>query len=145
MTTEPFFPPGIDAKFDHVAIGGPSIDALLPLYVGVLNGTPSFRWTNDALGFQTFNVNYPDGKHIELLEPTPGSTFLDSFLARTGGLGGLHHVTFTVPDIRAAVDVLHERGYSTFGERLDDALWAEAFVHPRDAGGVLLQVAQKGG
>ena len=138
------FPPGIDALFDHVAIAGPSIEAMLPLYVGVLNGTPTFGWTNEAFGFRTFNIDYPNGTHIELLEALPGSTFLDSFFARNGGAGGLHHVTFTVPDIAATIEILHERGYATFGERLVDPVWAEAFVHPRDAGGVLLQVAQKG-
>ncbi|HEX7353695.1 MAG TPA: VOC family protein [Mycobacteriales bacterium] len=135
---------GLKAKFDHVAIGGPALEPMLALYRDLLGGVPSYGGTNVDLGFSTRSLDFPDGKHIELIWATPGSTFLDSFLARSGGLGGLHHVTFTVPSVHEAIEVLHARGYETFGERPDDPHWAEAFVHPRNAGGVLLQVATPG-
>jgi len=135
---------GLGARFDHVAIAGPSFAALLPLYRDVLGGRLRDGGINTALGFQTANVVFADGRHVELVAPVAGSGFLDGFLARSGGRGGLHHVTFLVPDARVAVATLHARGYATFGESLDDPLWAEAFVHPRDSGGVLLQVARKG-
>jgi catechol 2,3-dioxygenase-like lactoylglutathione lyase family enzyme len=135
---------GLKAKFDHVAIGGSSFEPMLALYRDLLGGVPTYGGTNTALGFAVQSLDFPDGKHIELITATPGSTFLDSFLARTGGLGGLHHVTFTVPSVHQEIEVLHGRGYATFGERPDDPTWAEAFVHPRDAGGVLLQVATPG-
>lgn len=136
---------GLQARFDHVAVAAPTIEGMLPLYRDVLGGRLRGGATNTGLGFRTVVLDFPDGRHLELLAPVPGSTFLDSFLRRSGGLGGLHHVTFLVPDIRVAVDRLHERGFATFGERLDDPVWAEAFVHPRDSSGVLLQVARLAG
>lgn len=144
MTGTPAALAGLDARFDHVAVAGPTFPAMLALYRDVLGGVLGGGGTNARLGFSTLEVRFAD-RHVELLAPLAGSTFLDGFLARSGGRGGLHHVTFTVPDLRLAVARLQEAGYSTFGENLDDPSWAEAFVHPRDAGGVLLQVAQKGG
>lgn len=135
---------GLDARFDHVAVAGPSMEPMLALYRDVLGGKPGGGGRNLMLGFRTVQLDFPDGRHLELLAPVEGSTFLDSFLRRTGGLGGLHHVTFLVPSVAQALEVLHDRGYETFGERPDDPGWAEAFVHPRDAGGVLLQVATPG-
>lgn len=134
----------LDARFDHVAVAAPSIESMLPLYRDILGGRLASAGRNVVLGFRTVEVVYPDGRHVELLAPVEGSTFLDSFLARTGGRGGLHHITFLVASVQLALDVLHARGYATFGERPDDPEWAEAFVHPRDAGGVLLQVAHRG-
>jgi catechol 2,3-dioxygenase-like lactoylglutathione lyase family enzyme len=136
---------GLGAVFDHVAIGGPALEPMLALYRDVLGGVELGGGVQTVLGFQTFNLGFPDiDNHIELVVPLPGSTFLDSFLARSGGLGGLHHVTFIVPSVHEAIAVLNARGYATFGERPDDPSWAEAFVHPRIAGGVLLQVATPG-
>jgi methylmalonyl-CoA epimerase len=135
---------GIDARFDHVAVGGASLEPMLALYRDVLGGRPIGGGRNTVLGFRTLQLGFPGGRHLELLAPVEGSTFLDSFLKRSGGLGGLHHVTFTVPSVELALEVLHDRGYETFGERPDDPQWAEAFVHPRDAGGVLLQIATPG-
>lgn len=135
---------GLEARFDHVAVGGPSIEALLPLWSGVLGGRPGGGGRNTVLGFRTVQLHYPEGRKVELIAPVDGSTFLDSFLARSGGRGGLHHVTFLVPSVALALEVLHARGYETFGERPQDPAWAEAFVHPRDAGGVLLQIATAG-
>jgi len=134
---------GLPARFDHVAIAGTSFEAMLPLYRDALGGRVRNGGVNTVLGFATVNVDFAAGRHVELVAPVEGSAFLDGFLRRTGGAGGLHHVTFLVPDIRAAVAALQDRGYATFGENLDDPVWAEAFVHPRDSGGVLLQVARK--
>ncbi len=79
------------------------------------------------------------------MAPTPGSTFFDAFFAGTGGRGGLHHVTFAVDDIDAAVAILDARGIEHFGLVHDPAgMWSEVFVHPRSNGGVLVQLAQMG-
>jgi methylmalonyl-CoA/ethylmalonyl-CoA epimerase len=135
---------GIGARFDHVAVGGDSLEPMLALYRDTLGGVQLGGGRNTVLGFRTVQIGFPDGRHVELLAPVEGSTFLDSFLARSGGRGGLHHITFLVPSVEQAIEVLHDRGYETFGERPDDPQWAEAFVHPRDAGGVLLQIATPG-
>lgn len=135
--------PVSDATLDHVAVAGPSIADLLPLYRDALGGRFLYGGIDDDPGFRTATFGYGAGK-IELLDPTPGSTFLDSFLRRTGGLGGLHHITFRVPDMATAAAELDAHGVPHFGLRVGDEIWNELFIHPRDGRGVLLQLAQVG-
>ncbi len=129
------------ARFDHVCVAGPALRPLLHRYLDLLGGR--FLWGEVLpVGAVVVTVGYPNG-HVELMAPTPGSTFLTSFLERTGWAGGLHHVTWTVPDLRAAVASFQASGAAVFGERYDDPAWSEAFVHPK-TGGVLLQLATPG-
>jgi methylmalonyl-CoA/ethylmalonyl-CoA epimerase len=55
----------------------------------------------------------------------------------------MHHLTFQVDDIDAAVSAHNARGIETFG-LVHDRVWSEVFVHPRSNGGVLVQLAQFG-
>ncbi|MEZ5117167.1 MAG: VOC family protein [Candidatus Nanopelagicales bacterium] len=143
MPAEPYPVLTEGARFDHVCVAGPALDPLLGLYVDVLGGRFVYGEVL-PLGAVVVTVEFAGGGHVELMAPTPGSAFLDSFLARTGGLGGLHHVTFVVPDLRSAVAEVVSAGGTVFGERYEDPYWSEAFVRPRDASGVLVQLATPG-
>jgi methylmalonyl-CoA/ethylmalonyl-CoA epimerase len=131
----------IDARYDHTAVAGPHIAPLVEFYEGVLGGVFSH---GEVLPIgavvMTFTIG---GGRIEIMAPTPDSTFFDRFFAATAGRGGVHHITFTVEDINAAVSVLSERGIETFGLH-HDPIWSEVFIHPRANGGVLVQLAQVG-
>jgi methylmalonyl-CoA/ethylmalonyl-CoA epimerase len=129
------------AKFDHVAHAAARIRDLVPLYQGVLGGRFLHGARNEAQGYTTLQLGFADGTKIELLEPAPGSAFLDSFLARNPN-GGMHHITYRVPDIDAAIAAAEARGYHVFGVSRALPDWWEAFLHPRSAHGVLLQLAQ---
>jgi len=128
-------------RFDHVAHAAPTIRELLPLYAGQLGGRPLYGGENVRVGYRGTMLGFADGSQIELLEPLPGSTFLDSFFARNPA-GGLHHVTFRVDDLRAAVASARAAGLEIVGEYLDDPDWLEAFVHPRAANGTVVQLLQ---
>ena len=129
------------AKFDHVAHAAPRIRDLLSLYQGVLGGEFLHGATNERLGYTTAQLGFADGTKIELMQPIEGSRFLDKFLARNPA-GGLHHITYRVPDIDTAVAAAEREGYEVFGVSRALPQWWEAFVHPRTAHGVLLQLAQ---
>lgn len=133
----------IGARFDHTAVAGPSMAALVAFYRDTLGGVFSH---GEVLPIGAVVLTFVLGEgRIELMAPTPGSTFFDRFLASTGGRGGVHHLTFEVADIDAAVALLHARGIETFGLVHDpDGVWSEVFVHPRTNGGVLVQLAQIG-
>jgi len=131
----------LGARLDHTAVAGPSLAPLVEFYVGTLGGVFSH---GEVLPIGAVVVNLSFGEsHIELMAPTPGSTFFDRFFDSTGGRGGVHHLTFEVPDIDAAVELLSERGVATFG-LVHDPIWSEVFVHPKTNGGVLVQLAQIG-
>jgi len=133
----------VGARYDHTAVAGPSLAPLVAFYRDVLGGTFLYGEVL-PIGAVTTVFRLGDGK-IELMAPTPGSTFYDRFFASTGGRGGLHHVTFAVDDIDEAVAVLDRHGVEHFGHHRDPrGMWSEVFVHPRANGGVLLQLAQIG-
>jgi len=133
----------LGAVFDHVAMAARRIRELLPLYRDVLGGQFYLGGDNVVVGYRGVQLRFADGSKIELLEPLAGSDFLDSFFRRNP-LGGLHHVTFTVPSLAAALAALRGRGYSVHGESRSDPAWQEVFVHPREAHGALVQLAQPG-
>ena len=135
----------IGATFDHVAIAGRRIRDMLPLWRDTLGGKFVIGADNPAVGWRTVRLELGGVFCLELIEPLPGSAFLDSFLARRPE-GGVHHVTFLVDDVQAAFERFAARGYEPFGA---DQEWFQMFVHPRRSGGVLLQLmrrrAAKGG
>ncbi len=134
--------PVVDATFDHVAIAVPRIVDALPLYRDLLSGEFFTGGDNPRLGYRGIQLTYRGGK-VEILEPLAGSSFLDTFFARRP-IGGLHHVTYLVPDLEAAIDATEGAGYTVHGEHTEDARWQEVFVHPKQANGLLLQFAQTG-
>ncbi len=86
---------------------------------------------------------------MELLEPTRADSPVAKFIERNGG-PGVHHVTFEVDDLDAAIEELEQRGgriayrhtYAP-GVTFEGQVWREAFVHPKDAYGVLIHLAEK--
>lgn len=129
----------IGATFDHVAIAGRRIRDMLPLWRDTLGGRFVVGADNPAIGWRTVRLELGGIWCVELIEPLPGSAFLDSFL-RHRPEGGLHHVTFLVDDVRTAFKRFAARGYEPFGA---DQEWFQMFVHPKLAGGVLLQLMRR--
>ena len=86
---------------------------------------------------------------MEILQATRQDSPVSRFLASHGG-PGVHHITFEVDDLDAAVAELERRGgriasrhdYAP-GVTIEGQVWREAFVHPKDAFGVLVHLAEK--
>jgi catechol 2,3-dioxygenase-like lactoylglutathione lyase family enzyme len=68
--------------------------------------------------------------------------FLQRFLARSGP--GAHHLTFKVPDLEQALATATEAGYRPIGIDVSDPEWMEAFIHPHQATGIVVQMAEAG-
>lgn len=134
---------GLGAVFDHAAMAARRIRDLLPVYRDILGGEFYLGGDNARVGYRAIQLSYRDGSKVELMEPLVGSTFLDSFFSRHPA-GGLHHVTFKVPSMATALSVLRERGFTVHGESDADPTWYEVFLHPREAFGTLVQIAQPG-
>ncbi len=131
---------GIDATFDHVAHATPSIRSSLPVYRDLLGGRFIGGGENPRTGFRAIQLIYSGGGKVELIEAMEGSGFLDSFFRRSPD-GGLHHVTYKVPDIEEALDAARRTGFEPFGVHLEEPMWQEFFLHPRATGGTLIQLA----
>ncbi len=127
-------------ELDHVSIAVRSIAAALSLYRDVLGGRPIEEGSSPEKGFRYLMLEYPGGGKIELIEPVGENSFLHRFLQARGE--GLHHITFKVHSIDDAVEALSHAGYATILHDFSDASWKEAFLHPRDTHGVLIQFAE---
>ena len=85
-------------------------------------------------------LRYPNGSQVELLEPVGTGGFLHTFLDKYGE--GAHHMTFIVADVRHAVERARAAGLRVVDEDYRDPRWQEAFISPRSAFGIIIQLAQ---
>ena len=126
-------------ELDHVAVAVHSIKDALQLFRDGLGGEYLMGGDVDDR-WRWLQVRFPGGGKVELLEPLANDGFLAKFLERYGE--GLHHLTFTTDDIRAAIEHVESLGYELVDKNLDDPHWKEAFLRPSGAHGTLIQLAQ---
>ena len=83
------------------------------------------------------------GAQIELLESLAPDGVIARFVQRRGE--GLHHVAFSVSDIRAEMGRLRDQGLELVDAEPRPGAHGRlvAFVHPRSARGVLLELVQE--
>ncbi len=99
-----------------------------------------------GIRYRPFDVG---GSKMELLQATREDSPVARFIKRNGG-PGVHHITYEVDDLDAAIAELERRGgriayrhkYQP-GVTFEGCVWREAFVHPKDAFGVLIHLAEK--
>jgi methylmalonyl-CoA/ethylmalonyl-CoA epimerase len=130
-----------DIQLDHIAIATHRLTDAPPFLVGVLGGIPFFGM--DAGPFRFGQWEFEGDGRIEVLEPRGDDGFLHRFLAARGP--GIHHVTFKVPNLREACERAESLGYGIVGYNDASPYWKEAFLHPKEALGIVVQLAQMGG
>jgi methylmalonyl-CoA/ethylmalonyl-CoA epimerase len=126
---------------DHFAIGTPVLADGWDLFGGLLGGT--WAYGGDSPGYWWGQVRFAAGPKVELLTPTggPDAAFLERFLAARGA--GPHHLNFAVDDIEDALARTSALGIEPVGVNLGDPGYKEAFLHPRSAHGIVIQLAQQ--
>ncbi len=126
-------------RLDHVAFGLARVEDSAAVLAGELGGRPFVG--GPGIGFSGIQWQFARGELIEVIQPEGDPTgFLYRFLERRGP--GLHHVTFKVDDIEWAAARAREFGYEVVGLRTDNPGWKELFLHPRQAGGIVVQIAE---
>ena len=131
-------------RLNHVGIATPSVEKAAALYRDMLGATK----IHDAFdlpeqGVRVCFVDTPNSQ-IELIEPLGDASPLDGFLAKNPA-GGQHHVCFEVDDIIAARDDMRAKGATVLGTgepRVGAHGTPVIFVHPRDMGGVLVELME---
>jgi catechol 2,3-dioxygenase-like lactoylglutathione lyase family enzyme len=126
---------------DHVALATEQQRDAWPRYRGDLAGI----WLGDGgdlKGFLSSQARYANGMKVEFLEPyrVEDNDFLRRFLDRNGP--GPHHLTYKVADIVAALEETEAAGYRPVNVSIEADDWKEAFLHPKDAPGIVVQLAQ---
>lgn len=138
---------------DHVGIAVPDLDAAIAFHCDVLGHRLAHEETNHEQGVREAMIAVgPAEPHggdgmtmIQLLAPTGPDSTIAKFIDRSGP--GLQQLAYRVQDIEAASHVLRERGLrllydeprrGTAGSRIN-------FIHPKDAGGVLVELVEPAG
>lgn len=126
---------------DHVAVGTKTLDDGWQLFGGLLGG--AWAYGGYSPGFWWGQLGFSAGPKVELLTPTvgPDAAFLERFLAERGP--GVHHLNFVVPAIEVTLGKVRALGIEPVGIRLQNPRWKEAFLHPSDAYGTVIQVAEQ--
>jgi methylmalonyl-CoA/ethylmalonyl-CoA epimerase len=129
-------------KLNHVGVATPSIEQSWKLYRDMLGATSiTERRALPEQGVWVSFVNLPNAQ-IELIEPLGEDSPIHGFLAKNPR-GGQHHVCFEVADILAARDAMRAKGATVLGSgepRIGAHGVPVIFVHPRDMGGVLVEL-----
>ena len=131
-----------ETYIDHLGIAVKSLEEGVRAYetLGF-----SVEATHDVPTEKVKTAFLPVGEsHFELLEPTEPGSVIARFLEKRSGL---HHVCVAVPDIQAALDELKSRGVALLDEtpRVGAGGRKVAFIHPRSAAGVLLELVERKG
>jgi len=134
-------PGAIDAvDLDHIAVAVEQWADAWPRFVELLGG----RWMSGGQGpgFAPSQLGFANGMRVEVLEPhlVERNDFLRRFLDRSGP--GPHHMTFKVKDLPAALSSAEAAGYRPINVDMRDPYWKEAFLHPKESCGVVVQLAQ---
>ena len=129
-------------RLNHVGVATPSITASIAMYRDILGadaiGAP---FDLPAQGVKVCFIDAPNTQ-IELIEPYDDSSPIAGFLAGNPA-GGQHHLCFEVADIDAAIADLTAKGARVLGTpRIGAHGTPIVFVHPRDMGGVLIELME---
>jgi methylmalonyl-CoA/ethylmalonyl-CoA epimerase len=131
-----------DALIDHVGIAVPDIEAAIAFYTGALGGELTHREENAEQGVVEAMIAFGNGAQVQLLAPSAPESTIAKFIDRRGP--GLQQLALRVPDVRAAAHVLRTAGLRLLYDepRRGTAGSQINFVHPQDAGGVLIELVQ---
>ena len=131
-------------RLNHVGVATPSIDDSVRFYREMLGATDiEEKFALPEQGVWVCFVNLPNSQ-IELIEPHGEGSPLHGFLAKNPK-GGQHHVCFEVEDILAARDEMRAKGATVLGTgepRIGAHGTPVIFLHPKDMGGVLVELME---
>lgn len=128
------------SRIDHVALAVRDYDKALSFFTTLLGAVPGTYADDGSMKYLWQNMALGDLSRFELLTPTGDGSFLDGFLSSKQG--GVHHITMQTPDIYEAKKTLEKNNVPYFGFNDYGPIWKELFIHPRDAFGVLIQIAE---
>lgn len=128
--------PGLE--FDHVAIAVRSFEEILPL-LERLGGVSATRPRQvESQGVEVCFVG-----RVELIRPLANDNGVARFIERRGP--GLHHIAYRVADVGRLMDGLKAEGraFTSDGPLTGAGGHRIAFMHPRSAGGVLVEFVER--
>ncbi|MEO7060992.1 MAG: methylmalonyl-CoA epimerase [Lapillicoccus sp.] len=135
--------PHLFTAIDHVGVAVPDLDVAIDFYRDTYGMTLVHEEVNEEQGVREAMMAVGDsGSCVQLLAPLSQESTIAKFLGTKGP--GIQQVAYRVEDVESAGAILRERGLrllydapkrGTAGSRVN-------FIHPKDAGGVLVELVQ---
>ncbi|HEX7738606.1 MAG TPA: methylmalonyl-CoA epimerase [Marmoricola sp.] len=136
---------------DHVGVAVPDLDAAIELYSRAYGMTVAHREVNEEQKVEEAMMQINTGagdadasgtQRIQLLAPLNDESTIAKFLDRSGP--GLQQLAFRVTDVEEVSATLRERGLRLLYDapKRGTADSRINFIHPKDAGGVLVELVQ---
>jgi methylmalonyl-CoA/ethylmalonyl-CoA epimerase len=130
-------------RIDHVGIAVADMDAALRFYRDTFGFVCVHEETNEDQGVREALLAVGEGEtRVQLLAPLRTESAIAKFLDRAGP--GVQQVAYAVTDLEAVSAKLRQRGLRLLYDepRLGTAGSRINFVHPKDAGGVLVELVE---
>ena len=130
-------------RLDHIGIAVESIEAALPLYRDGLECEASEPIEAPAEQVRLVMVSTGESR-VELLEATSADSPIARFIRKRGQ--GIHHLAMKVSDLDGVVERLKKSGRRLVTETVQRGGAGDyryVFVHPKSAGGVLLELIEE--
>jgi methylmalonyl-CoA/ethylmalonyl-CoA epimerase len=128
---------------DHVGVAVPDLDEAIEFYASTFGMYVVHRETNEDQGVREAMLAVGDsGSCIQLLAPLSPASTIAKFLDRSGP--GLQQLAYRVADVEVVSAILRERGVRLLYDapRRGTSDSRINFVHPKDAGGVLVELVE---
>ena len=136
-------PTELFTAIDHVGVAVPDLDAAVALYRDTYGMTLAHEEVNEEQGVREAMMAVGgSGSHVQLLAPLSPESTIAKFLDRNGP--GVQQVAYRVEDVEAVCRTLRERGVRLLYDqpRRGTSNSRVNFVHPKDAGGVLVELVE---
>jgi methylmalonyl-CoA/ethylmalonyl-CoA epimerase len=138
MSDAPLF-----SKIDHVGIAVPDLDAAIAFYRDSFGIVSVHEEVNEEQGVREAMLAVGDGAtRIQLLAPLNDESTIAKFIGRSGP--GMQQLAYTVADIDSASEQIRARGLRLLYDapRRGTSNSRVNFIHPKDAGGVLVELVE---
>jgi methylmalonyl-CoA/ethylmalonyl-CoA epimerase len=127
-------------RIDHVSVAVKDFERAEKFFIEILGLVRGGSGSDDGNGFFYNVYSSGDLSRFELIAPSRDKSFLQNFLKEREG--GVHHITFQVDDINKIRIELEQKRIPYFGFNDKYSNWKELYIHPKDAFGVLIQMAE---
>ncbi len=142
-TSDLDLPEHLFTAIDHVGIAVPDLDAAIGFYEKTFGMRLVHQETNEEQGVREAMIAVGDsGSCIQLLAPLSPESTIAKFLDRSGP--GVQQMAYRVTDVEAVSTILRERGVRLLYDepRRGTSDSRINFIHPKDAGGVLVELVE---
>lgn len=128
------------SRIDHVSVAVKDYEKARRFFQDIFGAIPGAGDHNHdkKIYWQMFSLG--DSSRLELIYATGRNGLLAKFLATKEG--GVHHLTLQTPNIQEAKKTLENHSIPYFGYNEYGDEWKEIFIHPKDAFGILIQIAE---